>query len=120
MNRMLTIAVLTMCCVTSSASAGDAWWKVCRPMADYTHPRIDPCAHQKFKRAAREVCRAPKPCIEKRCSLREACRDYRSAFKRVLCAPKVCYKPKVNCHDALDAYKRADEELRKCHKCETR
>ena len=120
MNRMLAVTVLTMWCVTGSTLAGDAWWKSCRPMADYTHPGCDPCAKQKFKWAAMEVCCAPDPCIKKRCSLKEACCEYRAAWRKALCGREVCCNLKKNCGDALNAYRCAAGELCACRECERR
>jgi hypothetical protein len=115
MYRLLILTVMIF--MSASASAGDAWWKVCRPMADHVHPRHDPCACQKFRWAAQEVCRAPKPCIQKRCSWKEACCEYRTAWRSAMCAPKVCSHMKPTCHEGVAAYKCAAAELCRCRKC---
>ena len=120
MYRTLAVTVVTMLCATASASAGDAWWRVCRPLADYNRPRYDRCAYQEFKWATQDVFCAPRPCVRKRCSLKEACCEYRAAMQEALRAPAVCCNLKLNLYETLNAYKRAAGELRKCRKCESR
>lgn len=120
MFKMLICTVLTTLCVCSSTVARDAWWKSCRPMADYTHASRDHCAAQKIKWAAQEVCRAPDPCIKQRCSWKEACCEYKAAWRMAFCGRDVCCQPKINTHEALDAYKCAVGDLCKCRECERR
>ncbi len=118
MHRTRTAIMLALMCVASTAVAGDAWWRICRPLPASARPRRDPCAHEKFKWAASEVLRAPKVCISRTVSLRNAVRAYQCAWRDALNAPKHCHDARESCDDAIDAYRTAAAELRCCHECE--
>lgn len=117
-HRLILICLICLMGVTSSALAGDAWWKICRPLPDSVKPRLDPCAHETFRWAAKEVLRAPKVCVQKTCSLRSFKNAWKCAWQDVCNAPKHDCDARESCREAVDAYHGAADELRRCHECE--
>lgn len=120
MCRAVLFTLTILMIASAAASAGDSWFRVCRPLKDYCHPRCDECAGVKIRWAMREIRRAPEPCVKKQFNLKAACDAYREGLRTVLEAPKVCCRLKHDCAEAVHAYRDAAEELCQCSECERR